>query len=47
MFIQIYLILFQISFQGQSRLTEIQTKDHTHDHVLQSHKEDRSSVKDF
>ena len=44
---QILLILFQISFQVLSILIEIQTEDHTHGHVLQSPKEDRSSVKDF
>ena len=46
-FIPNYLILFQISFQGQSRLTAIQPGDHTHDHVLQPNKEVNSSVKDF
>ena len=46
-FIPNYLILFQISFQGQSRLTEIQPGDHTHGHVLQPHKEVHSSAKDF
>ena len=47
LFIPNYLILFQISFQGQSRLTEIQPGDHTHGHVLQPHKEVHSSAKDF
>ena len=44
-FIPNYLILFQISFQGQSRLAETQPGDHTHAHVLQPHKDVHSSVK--